>query len=120
MSKTQSLFKHYHRILREQGEQITDEFDTTGGEVPNVTDTVEPDQEEMPMTSEGEDRYIADMIDAALYSPTPEDSQILTNLQSVMKMKRFKNAREEVLPTVLGIIRPESDGNDLRDSLNNV
>jgi len=120
--KTLSLFKHYHKILAEQAEVPPQEgqdpsFDTSGGQ--DVTDVAAPPpEEEMPMTSEGEDRYISDIIDAALFEPSAEDSQILTNLQSVMQMKKYTNAREEVLPTVLNIIRPSTEGNELRDDLN--
>lgn len=119
--KTLKLIKHYHRILKEQDEQIPDEeqgFDIDGGEMEAPME--EPVSEEVPMTSEGEERYISDLIDAALYEPNAEDAQILIDLQSVMKMKKYQNARDEVLPIILNIIRPSTEGNDIRDSLNNV
>lgn len=123
-NKTLKLFSHFHRILQEQGEIPPDPtqeqgFDTTGGQ--DVTDLPEPaPEEEMPMSSEGEDRYISDIIDAALYEPSAEDSQVLTNLQSAMQMKKYTNAREEILPVVLNIIRPSTEGNEMRDDLNAV
>jgi hypothetical protein len=102
------------------------QFDTSGGQDPaaeggDVLDNPEPVEDEtMPLTSEGEDRYISDMIDAALFEPSAEDARILQNFQSVMKMKRYKNAREEILPTLLNIIRPKTEENDIRSQLNNV
>jgi hypothetical protein len=125
-SKTLSLFKQYHQILKEQGEQQPDpsqeqQFDTTGGQSPDINDNPAPEPpEDMPMTSEGENQYISDLIDAALFSPSAEDSKTLQNLQSVMKLKRFTNAREEVLPTILNIIRPETDANNVRTSLDKI
>lgn len=122
MKKTLKLIDHYYKVLREQAEENPEdvqEFDTSGGEAPeDVLDSPEElPQEEMPMTSEGENQYISDLIDAALYEPTSEDARLLNNLQSVMKMKKFTNAREEILPTVLNIIRPSTDENDLRGDL---
>jgi hypothetical protein len=125
MKKTLKLINHYQRVLKEQAEEEMNpegqdpEFDTSGGE--DVLDNPEPvESETMPLTSEGEDRYIADMIDAALFEPSSEDARILQNFQSVMKMKRYKNAREEILPNLLNIIRPSTEENDIRDNLNNV
>jgi hypothetical protein len=128
MKKTLKLIAHYHKILREQAEEMPEnpenpeEFDTSGGESPeDVLDNPEEmPQEEMPMTSEGENQYISDLIDAALYEPTSEDARLLTNLQSVMKMKKFTNAREEILPTILNVIRPATEENDIRDDLNQI
>lgn len=123
LKKTRATFAHYTRVLREQGEQVPPEgeFDSTGGQPPaspDVTDNVvaQPD-EQVPMTSEGEEKYIADLVDAALYQPSSEDVAALTNLQSVMQMKKFTNAREEILPRVLNIIRPSTESSDIRSSL---
>ena len=113
-SKTLKLIRQYHRILKEQGE------DPNAAPSPDVTENPEPpaDQDTVPMTSEGENEYIADLIDAALFEPSPEEARTLINLQSVMKMKRYKNAREEILPTVLGIISPSSQAGDMSKALN--
>jgi hypothetical protein len=130
MKKTLKLINHYRRVLKEQAEEEMNpegqdpQFDTSGGQDPaaggeDVLDNPEPVEDEtMPLTSEGEDRYIADMIDAALFEPASEDARTLQNLQSVMKMKRYKNAREEILPMVLSIIRPSTEENDIRSQLN--
>jgi hypothetical protein len=130
MKKTLKLINHYRRVLKEQAEEEMNpegqdpQFDTSGGQDPaaeggDVLDNPEPVEDEtMPLTSEGENRYIADMIDAALFEPASEDARTLQNLQSVMKMKRYKNAREEILPTVLSIIRPSTEENDIRGELN--
>jgi len=125
MKKTLKLMNHYLRVLREQDEEgmeEMDEFDTSGGEeMEGVLDNPEPvDDEMMPLSSEGENQYIADLIDAAMYEPTSDDARLLQNLQSVMKMKRFKNAREEILPTILNIIRPATDESDIRDGLDDI
>lgn len=120
-SKTSSVFAHYDRILLEQDGQIPDPeqgFDSAGGVSPDVTQNPAPQpQEEVPMTSEGEEKYIADLIDAALFEPSSEDVRVLTNLQGVMKLKKFKNAREEILPTLLNIIRPSTESSDIRSGL---
>jgi hypothetical protein len=125
MKKTLNLINHYIRVIEEQGEQMPENpeemegFDSSGGE--SVVDNPEPIEDEtMPLTSEGEDRYISDLIDAALFEPTPDDALTLQNLQSVMKMKRYKNARQEVLPLILGLIRPETEVVELRDDLNEI
>lgn len=125
LTKTSKVFAHYEKVLKEQGEQVPqpeEGFDSTGGQSPDVTQNVAPQpQEEVPMTSEGEEKYIADLIDAALFEPSSEDARTLTNLQGVMKLKKYTNAREEILPLILNIIRPSTESNDLRaglDSLN--
>lgn len=121
LSKTQNIINAYYRVIKEQGEQLpSDEgFDSSGGL--DVTDVADPTQEEtMPMSSSGEDQYISDLIDAALFEPSSEDANLLTNLQSQMKMKKYKNARQEILPTVLNIIRPSTDANNIRDNLNDI
>jgi hypothetical protein len=125
MKKTLKLIDHYYRILREQDEQNPEdvqEFDTTGGEAgADVMDDPEQvSQEEVPLTSEAENSYISDLISAALFEPTPEERRILTNLQSVMSMKKFKNAREEILPNILTLIRPSTEEDSLRDDLDKI
>lgn len=121
LSRTSNVFKHYERILKEQGEQVPNPeegFDSAGGQSPDITQNPAPtSQEEMPMTSEGEEKYIADLLDAALFEPSSEDSRTLANLQGVMRMKRYKNAREEILPLILNIIRPSTESTDIRDGL---
>tara|TARA_B110000037_G_C16802688_1_gene376203 strand:- start:110 stop:493 length:384 start_codon:yes stop_codon:yes gene_type:complete len=126
MNKTLQLFDHYNRTLFEQGEQPQEgvpQDSTLGGEQSpqDVQDVTEPVPDEtMPMTSEGEEQYISDLIDSALYKPSPEEASTLTNLQSVMKMKRFTNAREEILPTVLSIIAASSGEGSLKQELQSI
>jgi len=124
--KTLQLFEHYHKVIREQGEDPNAppmEGDPAAGmeDPASVQDVTEaPPEETMPLTSEGEEQYISDLIDAALYKPSPEEASTLTNLQSVMKMKRFQNAREEILPTVLSIISASSGEGSLKQELQNI
>jgi len=124
MNKTLQLFDHYTKTLFEQGEVPQEEVPqdpAMGGQPQDVQDVVDPAPEEtMPMTSEGEEQYISDLIDASLYKPSPEEASTLTNLQSVMKMKRFTNAREEILPTVLSIIAASSGEGSLKQELQNI
>jgi hypothetical protein len=124
LHRTSKVFDYYERILKEQGEQTLapdQQFDTSGGQSPDVTENPAPQpQEEVPMTSEGEEKYIADLIDAALFEPSSEDARTLTNLQGVMRMKRYTNAREEILPLILNIIRPSTESSDIRDGLDNL
>ena len=121
MSRTLRLIDGYIKFLKEQGENP--EMEPMAGQEPSpdVTENPEPaPQEEMPMTSEGEEEYISNLIDAALFSPSPEESKTLNDLQSAMKLKRFTNAREEILPIILGIIQPATAGGNLKQSLNNL
>lgn len=119
--KTLQLIQQYKRILKEQSEGIPsdNEFDSSNGQ--DVTNVVEPTPEEtVPMTSEGENAYIENLIDAALFSPSSEDAKTLTDLQSQMQMKKFTNARDEILPTILNIIKPRTEEKDIRGSLDQV
>ena len=130
MRKTLKLIENYKRILLEQGEEgmSPEEMQGMQGmegqegmEGQDVTEMPEePMQEEMPFTSESENQYIEDLIDAALYEPSSEDAKTLTDLQGIVKMKKFTNAREEILPTLLKIIRPSTEDNDIRGELNNI
>ena len=117
-SKTLKLIRQFHEALDGQDPS---QQDPNAQQSPDVTENPQPTPDEtMPMTSEGENEYIADLIDAALFEPNAEDAQILLNLQSVMKLKRFTNAREEVLPSILGIIRSSTQAKDLKTDLNNI
>jgi hypothetical protein len=123
MKKTLKLINHYYRILREQDEQNPEdvqEFDTSGGEAgADVLDDPEQvSQEEIPLTSVAENGYISELISAALFEPTPEEKRILQNLESAMNMKRFKNAKDEILPTILALIKPVTDEVEIADDLN--
>lgn len=121
-SKTLNLIKKYHKVLKEQaGLPPADEFNTSPQDVTDVQDpSAESSTEEIPMTSEGEDEYISNLIDAALFEPSPEDAKTLTDLQGIVKMKKYNNAREEILPVVLNIIRPSTESNNIRQSLDKV
>ena len=126
-SKTIQRMNKYHRLLKEQGEDPNiQQMEPDPSQQPqDVQDAVDPNAEEpadetMPLTSQGEDQYISDLIDAALFSPSSEDARTLLNLQNVMQMKRYSNAREEVLPLVLSIISAETQGGDLKKDLNNI
>lgn len=118
-SKTLKLIDKYLRVIKEQGEDPNMQVDPNAGaeQAAPVPEAPEP-QEEMPLTSEAEEKYISDLVDAALFEPSAEEAKTLLNLQNVMQMKRFTNAREEVLPLVLSIISPETQGGDLKKSLN--
>lgn len=118
-SKTLKLIRQYHQIIKEQGEEnaATPPSDPSQ----DVTENPQPTPEDtMPLTSEAENKYIEDLIDAALFEPSPDESRTLLNLQSAMQMKRYKNAREEILPTILGIIGSSSSGGDFRKALNKI
>lgn len=124
--KTLQLINKYHRMINEQGgdEDLNMEQDPSQ-QPQDVQDAVDPnaeapEEETMPLTSQGEDQYISDLVDAALFSPSSEDARTLLNLQNVMQMKRYTNAREEVLPLVLSIISAETQGGDLKKDLNNI
>jgi hypothetical protein len=108
-------------MIREQGEMP----DAAQEQPPTPQEGSQPTpeasaQETMPLSSAGEDKYIADMIDAALFEPSPEQANTLLNLQSQMQMKKYSNAREEILPSVLGIISSSTSGGDLRKQLNKI
>ena len=120
-SKTLQLINRYHRLIKEQGEDPSMQQDPNAGmEAPqDVQGAVDPNagdagEKEVPLTSQGENEYISNLIDAALYKPSAEDARTLLNLQNVMQMKRYKNAREEVLPLVLSLISSETQAGDIK------
>jgi hypothetical protein len=94
-------------MIRSSGEQIP------------VNDAPDP-ANTMPLTPEGEDQYISDLIDAALFEPSSEDANTLLNLQSVMKLHKYTNSREEVLPTVLSIIGSSTQAGNMKQDLNSI
>lgn len=117
-SKTLAFLDYYTRILKEEGEmpdmnQQPEQSQQAPADTPEASET-------MPMSSAGEDKYIADIIDAALFEPSPEQANTLLNLQSQMQMKKYSNAREEILPSVLAIISASTSGGDLRKQLNKI
>ena len=115
-SKTLKMIEDYEKLLREQGEeQQVDPNAQAGQESPPV-----PTEDVMPLTSQDEDQYISNIVDAALFAPSPEEAKTLRNLQSVMQMKRYKNSREEILPMVLSIISPKSAEGSLKKDLNEI
>jgi hypothetical protein len=123
-SKTLQLINSYHRLIKEQGEDPNAQQDPSmAQEQPqDVQGMVDPNagdagEEELPLTSQGEDKYIANLIDAALFEPSAEDARTLLNLQNVMQMKRYKNSREEVLPMVLSLISSETQSGDIKKDL---
>lgn len=110
-------------LVIEQGESppIEDPSQMGQGQPQDVQDvTQETPDETMPMTSAGEDEYIQNMIDAALFEPSAEEAQTLLNLQSQMQLKKYTNAREEILPTVLSIIGSSTQSNGLKQNLNSI
>lgn len=120
-SKTLKFISNYLTLL-EQGDPTADP-NAQEGQAPaeDVQDVSEPAPEEtMPLSSEGENEYIANLIDAALFEPSAEEANVLLNLQSVMSMKKFSNAREEVLPHVLSIIGTSTQNNRLKQDLDKV
>jgi hypothetical protein len=109
-SKTLKLIRDYHSLLNE-----------ADGDMEQPAPEAAPvPPEELPVTSELENGYISNLIDAALFEPSSQEANTLLNLQSVMQMKRFTNAREEVLPVVLAIISKSTDNGDLRKQLNTI
>jgi hypothetical protein len=118
-SKTLKLINGFLKIIKEEGEMPDMNQGDPSGDVQDQT-AAPTTQETMPMSSAGEDKYIADMIDAALFEPSPEQANTLLNLQSLMQMKKYTNAREEILPSVLGIISASTSGGDLKKQLNKI
>lgn len=114
-SKTLKLINSYMVVL-EQGESPP--VEDPNAAPPEPAQDV-PD-ETMPMSSQGEDEYISNLIDAALFKPSSADANTLLNLQSIMDMKKYTNAREEVLPTVLSIINPSTQANTIKDDLTSI
>lgn len=114
-SKTLDIIKKY--TLTVEGVDPSMEEGGMDQQQPQANPEPAAPEEEMPLTSEAEDKYIKDLIDAALFEPSAEEANTLLNLQSVMELKRYKNAREEVLPMVLGIIYRETQNRDMRDEL---
>ena len=124
--KTLELLNHYNTLLEQGQDPSQPPVDpSAGGQPQDAQDVVDPNaspasEEELPMTSQGENQYIADLIDAALFAPTPEEARTLLNLQNVMQTKRFTNAREEVLPLVLSLITSKTTESDLKNKMNDI
>jgi len=116
-SKTLQLISRYNRILTEQDED-------PNMQQPDISDPSmqqpEAPPEEAPLTSQGEDEYISSLVDAALFKPSVEEARTLLNLQNVIQMKRYTNAREEILPLVLSIISPETQAGDIKSDLDKI
>jgi hypothetical protein len=121
ISKTLKLIDRYMLVI-EQGEAPPmEDPNQAQGQPQDVQDVTQQTPEEtMPMSSAGEDEYIQNMIDAALFEPSPEEANTLLNLQSQMQMKKYTNAREEILPTVISIIGSSTQANGLKQNLNNI
>ena len=121
-SKTLKLIRDYHSLLNEadgdMGQSVS-EVPSDEQQAP-TPETVPAPPEELPITSELENDYISNLIDAALFEPSSQEANNLLNLQSAMQMKRFTNAREEILPVVLAIISKSTDSGDLRKQLNTI
>jgi hypothetical protein len=118
-SKTLKLIDGYMKIIEEGGE-MPDPNQDPSQDVQNVTQPAPEAQGTMPLSSAGEDKYISDLIDAALFEPSPEQANTLLNLQSQMQMKKYTNAREEILPSILGIISASTSGGNLKKQLNQI
>ena len=125
-SKPLQLINQYRRLLTERGDDPNLQSMDGDSEQPpqDVQDVVDPnapaDGEELPLTSQGENNYISNLIDAALFEPSAEEATTLLNLQNVMQLKRYKNAREEVLPLVLSLISSETQAGDIKKDLNSI
>lgn len=115
-SKTLSIIKNQIKIIKEQDEQDPNAAPQPEDATVPPTSTPEP-APELPFTSEVENDYIAAIIDAALFEPNSEQKMTLSNFQSMMDLKKFKNARDEILPSIIGIIWPESSSKDIRNDL---
>ena len=127
-SKTLQLINHYNRLLKEGGNDQNPLQDAPGQpsdqqqpqDVQDVTEPASSEQETEPLTSQGEDEYISNLINATLFKPSAEDAKTLMNLQNVMQLKRYTNAREEVLPMVLSIINSETQSSQLKQTLSSL
>lgn len=125
-SKTLRLINAYLKIIKEQGEDPNaPQQDPNMDQPQDVQDAVDPNtpletEDEMPLTSQGEEEYISNLIAAALFEPSSDDARTLLNLQNVIQMKRFKNAREEVLPLILSIISPKTQETDIKRDLDRI
>lgn len=129
--KTLKLIDTYYKLLKEQGEvdpEMLDQEMEGGNEMEMGADEMqqpemqqpEIEQQEIPLTSEAENQYIKDMVDAALFVPSSDDAKTLSDLQGVIATKNFSNAREEILPILLNIIRPSTEDGNLRDDLDQI
>lgn len=111
--------KRYNNARQDILPTILPMIRTSGEQIPENHDTPESG-ETMPLTPEGEDQYISDLIDAALFEPSSEDATTLLNLQSVMKLHKYTNSREEVLPTVQTIIGSSTQAGDLKQNISDL
>ena len=127
-SKTLELFKHYNRLLKEQGEDMT--TDPTMGQDLNqsaqpdpsqdVTENPESTEDVAPLTSVGENQLIQNVVDAALFKPSPEQFIELQDFQNKIKTKNFTNARTDILTPVLTMISDIPADSEIKQSINQV
>ena len=124
-SKTLAAIAYYEKLIKEQGEDMS--TDPTMGQAPppdpsqDVTENPAPTPDETaPLTSEGENKLIEAVVNAALFVPSPEQATELENYQNVMQLKRFTNARDEVLNPVLGIISNVPQDASIKQSINRI
>ena len=130
-SKTLALFNHYNRLLREQGEDMS--TDPTMGQAPpdpnaapdpsqDVTENPvpPPEEETVPLTSVGENELISNVVDAALFKPTPEQFITLQEFSDKLKSKDFQNARKDILTPVLSMISNIPQDIGIKRSLNSL
>lgn len=113
MKKTEQLFQKYQRMLNEQGE-APEQADPNSEQQPPPEDPnaapVDPNasgeapEEQTPITSNEEDMLITKIIDAALFSPSPEDEKELQNLRLLIQAKAHKNIVDQMIVRVCQII----------------
>jgi len=102
-------------------EAIEDNLDAFEAE--DMQSTASPEESQIgdqDLTSEGELFYIQNMVDAAIYEPTPDEKATLLDIQDVLKNKQYTSARNEVLPTILTIIQDSQTEENLGDVLRDI
>lgn len=73
--------------------------------------------ETLPLTQEKKEILLANLLDAALYKPSHAEANTLNKFKEVMETGKFENSNEEVLTSVLNFIKPATDDDDLRQTM---
>jgi len=127
--KTLQLLNHYQRLVEQDEQDMLppeqDDPSQANPEADMAADAPEPEQDTIPLSSQGEIRYIEDVVLAALMEPRPtgNDRIALENLLDLLKkpdaIDRIQGSGETAKDLyqnkILPIIRREQQGQEVRD-----
>jgi hypothetical protein len=124
--KTLQLLNHYQRLVEQDEQDMLppEQGDLSQGNV-ETDAAAAPEPDTVPLSSQGEIRYIEDVVLAALMEPRPtgNDRIALENFLDLLKKpdaieminNSGKTAKDIYQNEILPIIRPAQQGQEVRD-----